>query len=77
MTDYVELGGNFILMSGGGVLIGLGVTLVYVRLIKILTKLKGDESAIQMVFLLLLPFLVYVIAEHLGASEFWQLLFLV
>ena len=67
-SDYAELGGNFILMSGGGVLIGLGVTLVYVRLIKILSKLKGDESAIQMVFLLLLPFLVYVIAEHLGAS---------
>lgn len=66
--NYAELGVNFVLMAGGGVFIGLAVTWVYVRLIKVLTKLKGDESAIQMVFLLLLPFLVYAVAEHLGAS---------
>ncbi len=66
--DYAEMGVNFILMAGGGVLIGFGVTWFYVRLVRILTKLKGDETAIQMIFLLLLPFLVYVVAEHLGAS---------
>lgn len=66
--DYADMGVNFILMAGGGVLIGFGVTWFYVRLIRVLTRLKGDESAIQMIFLLLLPFLVYVVAEHLGAS---------
>lgn len=67
-TDYAEMGINFVLMAGGGVLVGLIVTWFYVRLVRALTRLKGDETAIQMIFLLLLPFLVYVVAEHLGAS---------
>ncbi len=66
--DYVKMGGNFILMAGGGILIGLVVTWFYVRLVIVLTRLQGDESTIQMIFLLLLPFLVYVVAEHLGGS---------
>mgnify|MGYP001435476440 CR=1 FL=1 len=66
--DYAEMGVNFLLMAGGGVLIGFGVTWFYVRLVRVLARLKGDETAIQMIFLLLLPFLVYVVAEHVGAS---------
>lgn len=67
-TDYAEMGVNFLLMAGGGVLIGLVVTWVYVRLVRALSRLQGDETAIQMIFLLLLPFLVYAVAEHIGAS---------
>lgn len=66
--DYVEMGINFVLMAGGGILIGIGVSWAYVRLIRVLTRLKGDETTIQMIFLLLLPFLVYAVAEHIGAS---------
>lgn len=66
--DYVKMSGNFVLMAGGGLLIGWVVTWFYVRLVVILTRLQGDESTIQMIFLLLLPFLVYVVAEHLGGS---------
>lgn len=67
-SDYAKMGGNFLVMAGGGVLIGLTVTWFYVRLIAILTRLQGDESMIQVILLLLLPFLVYVVAEHLGGS---------
>lgn len=67
-TDYAEMGVSFVLMAGGGVLIGLVVTWFYVRLVRALMRLKGDDTAIQMIFLFLLPFLVYTIAEHVGAS---------
>lgn len=67
-SDYAEMGINFILMAGGGIAIGLVVTWFYVRLVRFLTRLKGDGTAIQMIFLFLLPFMVYAIAEHLGTS---------
>lgn len=68
VSDYGKVGLNFLLMAGGGIFIGIIVSWLYVRMVKLLANLKGNETAIQMIFLLLLPFIVYGIAEYLETS---------
>ncbi len=67
--DFLKMGGSFVLVSLGGIAIGIIVSRIYVRLVRLMMQLKGgDESSTQMIALLLIPFLVYGIAEHLGTS---------
>ena len=52
----------------GGLLAGIAVTLVYSKSLRLMSRWSGDDPATQIVFMLLLPFASYLIAEHIGFS---------
>lgn len=58
----------FIISAAGGLIIGAFVTWVYILLLRKINKITNNDSAIQIVLLFILPFAVYLIAEHLQAS---------
>jgi len=71
MTGQFSLTGagvSFVLVSGGGVLIGLGVTWAIGRLNRALIVRAGEEPATQILVSLLMPFAAYLTAEHLHVS---------
>jgi CPA1 family monovalent cation:H+ antiporter len=71
MTGQFSLTGaalSFVLVSGGGVLIGLGVTWAIGRLNHALISRAGEEPATQILVSLLMPFAAYLAAEHLHVS---------
>jgi CPA1 family monovalent cation:H+ antiporter len=71
MTGQFSLTGaavSFVLVSGGGVLIGLGVTWAIGRLNRALIARAGEEPATQILVSLLMPFAAYLAAEHLHVS---------
>lgn len=47
---------------------GVAVTWLYSKSLRIMSRWSGDDPATQIVFLLLLPFASYLIAEHIGVS---------
>ncbi|MFY3762912.1 cation:proton antiporter, partial [Escherichia coli] len=52
----------------GGLLAGVAVTWTYSKSLRVMSRWSGDDPATQIVFLLLLPFASYLIAEHIGVS---------
>ncbi len=59
---------EFVKVAAGGILIGIAVTWVYRWVLRAINHWVGDDPATQVVFLLLLPFAVYLVAEHFKTS---------
>ncbi|MDE9537461.1 cation:proton antiporter, partial [Xenorhabdus bovienii] len=43
-------------------------TLVYSKSLRLMSRWSGDDPATQIMFMMLLPFASYMIAEHIGFS---------
>jgi Na+/H+ antiporter len=59
---------EFLKVAIGGLMAGVAVTWLYSKSLRIMSRWSGDDPATQIVFLLLLPFASYLIAEHIGVS---------
>ncbi|MCQ8232701.1 Na+/H+ antiporter [Pectobacterium carotovorum] len=59
---------EFMQVALGGLLAGVGVTWVFGKSLRAISRWSGDDAATQIVLLLLLPFASYLIAEHIGVS---------
>lgn len=59
---------EFIKVALGGLLTGTAVTWLYSKSLRVMSRWAGDDPATQIVFLMLLPFASYLIAEHIGVS---------
>ncbi|WP_237388059.1 Na+/H+ antiporter [Xenorhabdus sp. Sc-CR9] len=59
---------EFFKVAIGGLLSGIGVTLVYSKSLRLMSRWSGDDPATQIMFMMLLPFASYMIAEHIGFS---------
>lgn len=59
---------EFIKVALGGLLTGAAVTWLYSKSLRVMSHWAGDDPATQIVFLMLLPFASYLIAEHIGVS---------
>lgn len=59
---------EFIKVSLGGLFAGISVTWGYGKSLRFITRWSGGDAAAQTIFLLLLPFAAYLIAEHIGVS---------
>jgi CPA1 family monovalent cation:H+ antiporter len=66
--SYQQAFGTFLLVAFGGLAIGGIVAWVAARLNKMLTRSGYDETQSQIVLVLLLPFLMYALAEAMGCS---------
>ncbi|BAE75400.1 putative sodium-hydrogen antiporter [Sodalis glossinidius str. 'morsitans'] len=70
-TMVFSVGGaslEFVKVAAGGLLAGVAVTWGYSKSLRLITRWSGDDAATQTVLLLLLPFVAYLIAEHIGVS---------
>ncbi|MEX9606508.1 Na+/H+ antiporter [Providencia huaxiensis] len=59
---------EFFKVAVGGLLAGIIVTWLYSKSLRLMSRWSGDDPATQIVFMLLLPFASYMIAEHIGFS---------
>lgn len=59
---------NFVLVAGGGIVIGTAVSWAVNLANKWLVRMVGEEPGIQILISLLVPFTAYLAAEHLHAS---------
>lgn len=59
---------EFIKVSMGGLLSGVSITWGYSKSLRLIMKWTNGDSVTQTMLLLLLPFAVYMIAEHIGVS---------
>ncbi|MFS1563828.1 MAG: Na+/H+ antiporter [Candidatus Arsenophonus phytopathogenicus] len=59
---------EFFKVAVGGLLIGIAVTWIYSKSLRIMSRWSGDDPATQLILMLLLPFASYLIAEHIGFS---------
>lgn len=59
---------EFLKVAIGGLLAGMAVIWTYSKSLRLMSRWSGDDPATQIVFLLLLPFASYLIAEHIGVS---------
>ena len=66
--SYQQAFGTFLLVACGGLAIGGAVAWVATRFNKMLTRSGYDETQSQIVLVLLLPFLMYAMAESVGCS---------
>nr|WP_279184909.1 Na+/H+ antiporter [Acetobacter syzygii] len=66
--SYQQAFGTFLLVACGGLAIGGAVAWVATRFNKMLTRSGYDETQSQIVLVLLLPFLMYAMAEAVGCS---------
>ncbi|WP_442594170.1 Na+/H+ antiporter [Parapusillimonas sp. JC17] len=66
--SITEASKSFIMVAGGGVLIGLAVTWAVGTLNRILVRRTGEEPAIQILISLLIPFAAYLAAEQVHVS---------
>lgn len=55
----------FFISAVGGLIVGAFVTWIYILLLRKINKITNNDAAIQIVLLFILPFAVYLIAEHL------------
>jgi len=60
--------GEFAIVAGGGVLVGIAMTWMIGRLNRLLIQRTGEDPAIQILISLLIPFATYLTAEHFGMS---------
>lgn len=59
---------EFIKVSMGGLLAGISITWGYSKSLRLIMNWTTSDSSTQTMLLLLLPFSVYLIAEHIGVS---------
>jgi CPA1 family monovalent cation:H+ antiporter len=59
---------NFLWVAGGGLVIGVAVTLAVTRAKAAVTKRWGEDTGSQILVSLLIPFGSYMVAEHVHAS---------
>ncbi|MBC8954581.1 Na+/H+ antiporter [Xenorhabdus sp. PB62.4] len=59
---------KFFLVALGGLASGIAVTLIYSKSLRLMSRWSGDDPATQIMFMMLLPFASYMIAEHIGVS---------
>lgn len=59
---------EFLKVALGGVCAGIAVTWLYSKSLRLMSRWSDDDSATQIIFMLLLPFATYIIAEHIGFS---------
>ncbi|WP_445496158.1 Na+/H+ antiporter [Photorhabdus sp. SF281] len=59
---------EFFKVAIGGLLSGIAVTWLYSKSLRLMNSWSGGDPATQIVFMLLLPFASYLIAEHIGVS---------
>ena len=58
----------FFVVAVGGIAVGIAVTWLYGKGLLLISRYAHDEPSIQIVLMLLLPFIVYLVAEHFGLS---------
>jgi Na+/H+ antiporter len=71
MTGAFSIGDasvKFLFVAGGGVIIGIAVSWVVGLLNSLLIKRVGEDSGIQILISILIPFAAYLGAEHIGVS---------
>ncbi len=59
---------SFVLVAGGGAVVGVAVTWLIGALNRRLVRRTGEEPATQILISLLMPFAAYLVAEHLHLS---------
>lgn len=59
---------DFLIVALGGVAAGVAITWLYSKSLRLFSRWSGDEPAIQIVLMLLLPFAAYLVAEHFHVS---------
>ncbi|MDC9598019.1 Na+/H+ antiporter [Xenorhabdus anantnagensis] len=59
---------EFFKVAIGGLLSGIAVTWLYSKSLRLMSRWSGDDPATQIMFMMLLPFASYMIAEHIGVS---------
>ncbi|AOM42456.1 Na+/H+ antiporter [Xenorhabdus hominickii] len=59
---------EFFKVAIGGLLSGIAITWLYSKSLRLMSRWSGDDPATQIVFMMLLPFASYMIAEHIGVS---------
>lgn len=62
--DILNISVAFFVSALGGLAVGAIFTWIYIVVLRKINKLTNNDSAIQIVLLFLLPFAVYLIAEH-------------
>ncbi|MDF7669778.1 Na+/H+ antiporter [Orbaceae bacterium ESL0721] len=63
-----QISASFFFVAIGGLAIGALCTWIFAFILRKINQLTHNDPAIQMVLLFLLPFAVYLIAEHVGFS---------
>jgi Na+/H+ antiporter len=66
--SLVDAVGAFIWVAAGGIVIGVALTWLIVRVKGFFTRRLGEETGAQILISLLMPFAAYLAAEHLGCS---------
>jgi CPA1 family monovalent cation:H+ antiporter len=66
--SFADAAGSFVLLAGGGVIVGLGVALVVQSLRHWLQRTGMEEPSVQIALSLLTPFAAYVAAEAVHVS---------
>src|SRR5690606_2775788 len=59
---------SFLLVAGGGVVVGVAVTWIIGRANRLLVRRGGEDPGIQILVSLLIPFAAYLAAEHIHVS---------
>ncbi|MGQ4660684.1 Na+/H+ antiporter [Lysobacter sp. F6437] len=59
---------SFLMVAGGGLVVGVAVTFVIGRLNRLLVRRGGEDPGIQILVSLLIPFAAYLAAEHVHVS---------
>ena len=59
---------SFVLVAGGGAMVGLVVTWIIGKLNHLLIQRAGEDTGIQILVSLLIPFAAYLAAEHIHVS---------
>lgn len=54
---------SFVMVAGGGLLIGLGITVLVGLVNRVLVRRMGEEPGTQIIITLLIPFAAYLVAE--------------
>ncbi len=66
--SIVEASGTFVWLAGGGIAIGIAVTLCITRTKNWVSRRFGEETGSQILISLLIPFGAYLLAEHFHCS---------
>ncbi len=68
MFSVYEASVSFFFIAIGGVAIGIGISFLASKILQWIARYAGEDAATQTVFLLLLPFISYIVAERAGTS---------
>lgn len=66
--DYYSAALEFFIVALGGLATGVIITWVFIKMLKLMSRLNNNDPTTQMIFLILLPFAAYVVAEHFEFS---------